>query len=67
MANTSEDSLNPHNSNSTANPTDICRVGVKIRVRVKGVKRISIDPRRDHYAIEEIFTNVNISMTELDK
>ena len=34
----------------------MCRLDVKIRVRVKGVKRIPIDIRRDHYAIEEIFT-----------
>ena len=32
----------------------MCRVGVTIKVRVKGVKRIHIDARRDHYAIEEI-------------
>ena len=45
----------------------ICRVGVKVRVRVKGVKRIPIDARRDRYAIEEIFTSANMTMTELDK
>ena len=45
----------------------ICRVGVKIRVRVKGVKRIPIGARRDHYAIEEIFTSANMTMMELDK
>ena len=45
----------------------ICRVGVKIWVRVKGVKRIPIGARRDHYAIEEIFTSANMSMMELDK
>ena len=47
--------------------TYICRVGVTIRVRVKGVKRIPIDTRRDHYAIEEIFTSANMTMMELDK
>ena len=45
----------------------ICRFGVKIRVRVKGVKRIPIGIRRDHYAIEEIFTSANMTMLELDK
>ena len=45
----------------------ICRVGVTIRVRVKGVKRIPIDARRDRYAIEEIFTSANMTMMELDK
>ena len=45
----------------------ICRVGVKIRVRVKDVKRIPIDTRRDHYAIEGIFTSANMTMMELDK
>ena len=45
----------------------ICRVGVKIRVRVKGVKRIPIVTRRDHYAIKEIFTGANMTMMELDK
>ena len=45
----------------------ICRVGVKIRVRVKGVKRIPVDARRDHYAIEVIFTSANMTMMELDK
>ena len=47
--------------------TYICRVGVTIKVRVKGVKRIPIDARRDHYAIEEIFTSANMTMMELDK
>ena len=46
---------------------NICRVGVKIRVRVKGVKRIPIGARRDHYAIDEIFTRANMTMMELDK
>ena len=45
----------------------ICRVGVKVRVRVKGVKRIPIDARRDRYAIEGIFTSANMTMMELDK
>ena len=45
----------------------IYRVGVKIRVRVKGVKRIPIVTRRDHYAIKEIFTGANMTMMELDK
>ena len=45
----------------------ICRFGVKIRVRVKGVKRIPIGARRDRYAIEEIFTSANMTMMELDK
>ena len=45
----------------------ICRVGVKIRVRFKGVKRIPIGARRDHYAIEEIFTSANMTRMELDK
>ena len=45
----------------------ICRVDVTIKVRVKGVKRIPIDSRRDHYAIEEIFTSANMTMMELDK
>ena len=45
----------------------VCRVGVKVRVRVKGVKRIPLDARRDRYAIEEIFTSANMTMTELDK
>ena len=47
--------------------TNICRVGVKIRVRVKGVKRIPIGARRDRYAIEEIFSSANMTMMELDK
>ena len=45
----------------------ICWVGVKIRVRVKGVKRIPIGARRDHYAIDEIFTSANMTMMELNK
>ena len=45
----------------------ICRIGVKVRIRVKDVKRIPIDTRRDHYAIEEIFTSANMTMMELDK
>ena len=45
----------------------ICRVGVKIGVRVEGVKRIPIGVRRDHYAIEKIFTSANMTMMELDK
>ena len=45
----------------------ICRVDVKIRVRVKGVKRIPICIRRYHYAIEEIFTGANMIMIEFDK
>ena len=45
----------------------ICRVGVKIRVRVKDVKRIPIGIRRDHYAIEEIFTSINMTMMEFEK
>ena len=45
----------------------IVLVGVTIRVRVKGVKRIPIDTRRDHYAIEEIFTSANMTMMKLDK
>ena len=45
----------------------ICRVGVKIRVRFKGVKRIPIGARRDRYGIEEIFTSANMTMMELDK
>ena len=45
----------------------ICRVDVKIWVRVEGVKRIPIGARRDHYAIEEIFTSANMTMMELDK
>ena len=44
----------------------ICRVGVKIRVRFKGVKRIPIGARRDRHAIE-IFTSANMTMMELDK
>ena len=48
-------------------PTYICRVDVKIRLRVKGVKRIPIWIRRYHYAIEEIFTSANMIMIELDK
>ena len=47
--------------------TNMCRVGVKVRVRVKGVKRIPLDARRDRYAREEIFTSANMTMTELDK
>ena len=47
--------------------TNMCRVGVKVRVRVKGVKRIPIDTRRDHYAREEIFTRANMTMMELVK
>ena len=31
------------------------------------MKRIPIDTRRDHYAIEEIFTSANVTMMELDK
>ena len=46
---------------------NICRVCVKIRVRVKGVKRIPIDIRCDHYAIEKIFTSANMTMIEFDK
>ena len=38
-----------------------------IRVRVKGVKRIPIDIRRDHYATGEIFTSANMIMIEFDK
>ena len=45
----------------------IYRVCVKIRVRVKGVKRIPIGARRDRYAVEEIFTSANMTMKELDK
>ena len=45
----------------------ICRVDVKIWVRVRGVKRIPIGARRDHYAIGEIFTSANMTMMELDK
>ena len=45
----------------------VCRVGVTIKVMVKGVKRIPIDARRDHYAIEEIFTSANMTMMELYK
>ena len=45
----------------------ICRVDVKIRVRVKGVKRILIGIRCNHYAIDEIFTSANIIMIEFDK
>ena len=45
----------------------VCRVGVKVRVRVKGVKRIPLDARRDRYAIEEIFTSANMTMMKLDK
>ena len=45
----------------------ICRVGVKIRVRFKGVKRIPIGARRDRYAIEEIFTSINMTMMEFEK
>ena len=30
------------------------------------MKRIPIDTRRDHYAIEEIFTSANMTMMELD-
>ena len=45
----------------------ICRVGVKIRVRVKGVKRIPICIRRYHYAIEEIFTSAYTIMIEFHK
>ena len=45
----------------------ICRVDVKVRVRVKGVKRIPIDARRDRYAIQGIFTSANMTMMELDK
>ena len=45
----------------------ICRVVVKIWVRVEGVKRIPIGARGDHYAIEEIFTSANVTMMELDK
>ena len=45
----------------------ICRVDVKIRVRVKGVKRIPIGITRGHYAIEEIFTSANMIMIEFDK
>ena len=45
----------------------ICRVVVEIWVRVEGVKRIPIGARRDHYAIEEIFTSANMTMMELDK
>ena len=47
--------------------TNICWVGIKIRVWVKGVKRIPIGVRRDHYAIVEIFTSANMTMMELDK
>ena len=35
-------------------------------LRDKGVKRIPIGARRDHYAIEEIFTSANMTMMELD-
>ena len=45
----------------------ICRVCVKPRVRVKGVKRIPIGIRRDHYAIEKIFISANMTMIEFDK
>ena len=45
----------------------ICRLCVKIRVRVKGVKRIPIGIRRGHYAIEKIFTSANMTMIEFDK
>ena len=45
----------------------MCRVGVKIKVRVKGVKRIPIGIRRDHYAIGAIFTSANMVMIEFDK
>ena len=45
----------------------ICQVGVKIRVRFKGVKRIPIGARRDRYAIEEIFTSINMTMMEFEK
>ena len=45
----------------------ICRVCVKIRVRVKGVKRIPIGIRCDHYAIEKIITSANMTMIEFDK
>ena len=45
----------------------MCRVDVKIRVRVKGVKRIPICIRRYHYEIEEIFTSANMIMIEFDK
>ena len=31
------------------------------------MKQISIGARRDHYAIEEIFTSANMTMVELDK
>ena len=31
------------------------------------MKRIPIGARRDHYAIEEIFTSANMTMMELDK
>ena len=47
--------------------TYICRVGVKIRVRIKGVKQIPIGIRCDHYAIEEISTSANMIMIEFDK
>ena len=69
MANSNENSLNAHLHNPDFNPTyiTICRVGVKVRVRVKGVKRIPIDARRDRYAIEGIFTSANMTMMELDK
>ena len=45
----------------------ICRFCVKLRVRVKGVKRILIGIKRDHYAIEKIFTSANMTMIEFDK
>ena len=42
-------------------------VGVKIRVRVRGVKLIPVWIRRYRYAIEEILTSANMIMTESDK
>ena len=67
MANSNEDASNIPTPNPNATPTYICRVGVKVRVRVKGVKRIPIGARRDRYAKEEIFTSANMTMMELDK
>ena len=31
------------------------------------MKRIPIGARRDHYAVEEIFTSANMTMMELDR
>ena len=50
-----------------SSPTYICRVYVKIRVRVKSVKRIPTGIRRDHYAIEKTLTSANMTMIEFDK